>query len=394
MKSIPFVPGVLAGLSLLFFFHSAGAESPGNAQWKNGPPTGADYFPIAVWSQSPGNAARYKAAGFNLYVGLWQGPTQTQLDALAKAGMPVICEQKYDALANLNNPIIIGWMHGDEPDDAQALPGGKGYGPPIMPDAVIKEYAQIRAADSTRPVMLNLDMAVAWDQWPGRGVRTNHPEDYPEYLKGCDIVSFDIYPVTEKTKEIAGKLEYDPRGVQRLVDWTHGTKAVWNCIECTHIGNPDVKATPDQVRSEVWMSLIAGSRGLIYFVHQFAPSFKEAALLDDPEMLAAVTKLNAQIHSLAPVINSPTIADAVVATPARSDVPVSTMVKKYGSATYLFAAAMRNQPTQATFKIGGMTGAGPAEVLDESRTIPVTDGQFTDAFQPYGVHIYRITAPK
>jgi hypothetical protein len=34
------------------------------------------------------------------------------------------------------------------------------------------------------------------------------------------------------------------------------------------------------------MSLIRGSRGLIYFVHQFKPTFREAALLDDPEMLA------------------------------------------------------------------------------------------------------------
>ncbi len=40
------------------------------------------------------------------------------------------------------------------------------------------------------------------------------------------------------------------------------------------------------------MALIHGSRGLIYFVHQVKPSFREAARLDDAEMLAAVTKLN------------------------------------------------------------------------------------------------------
>src|SRR5947208_1355341 len=41
-------------------------------------------------------------------------------------------------------------------------------------------------------------------------------------------------------------------------------KVVWNCIECTHISNPEAKATPQQVRAEVWMSLVRGSRGLIY----------------------------------------------------------------------------------------------------------------------------------
>ena len=53
------------------------------------------------------------------------------------------------------------------------------------------------------------------------------------------------------------------------------------------------------------MSLVHGSRGLIYFVHQFKPKFNEHALLDDPEMLAAVTAINRQIRELAPVLNSP-----------------------------------------------------------------------------------------
>ena len=48
---------------------------------------------------------------------------------------------------------------------------------------------------------------------------------------------------------------------------------------------PQAKATPHQVKAEVWMSLVHGSRGLIYFVHQFKPRFNEHALLDDPEML-------------------------------------------------------------------------------------------------------------
>ena len=77
-------------------------------KWKNGPPVEESYFPIAVWLQDPRNAARYKAAGINLYIGLWQGPTSNQLAALQKAGMPVICSQNRVALENKDNPIIIG----------------------------------------------------------------------------------------------------------------------------------------------------------------------------------------------------------------------------------------------------------------------------------------------
>jgi len=55
-----------------------GANAPSNpyAQWKNGPPHGSDFFPIAVWLQNPRNAERYKQAGINTYVALWRGPTQ------------------------------------------------------------------------------------------------------------------------------------------------------------------------------------------------------------------------------------------------------------------------------------------------------------------------------
>ena len=74
------------------------------------------------------------------------------------------------------------------------------------------------------------------------------------------------------------------------------------------------------------MSLIHGSRGLIYFVHQFKPSFREAALLDDPQMLAAATALNRHITALAPVLNSPTIPDSLKVEPSAPSVPIATMV--------------------------------------------------------------------
>src|ERR1041385_6937025 len=283
---------------------ASSAAEPASAydKWQNGPRHNDSFFPIAVWLQNPRNATRYKAAGINLYVGLWRGPTTNQLAELQAAGMSLICSQNRTALQNLDSPVIVGWMHGDEPDNAQSLGQGKGYGPPILPEKIVHDYERIRSADPTRPIMLNLGQAVAWDNYIGRGVRRNRPEDYPQYIRGCDIVSFDIYPVVHDAPEIRGKLEYVARGVDRLIDWAHGEKIVWNCIECTHIGNPRAKPSPDQVRSEVWMSLIHGSRGLIYFVHEFEPKFNEAALLDDPEMLAAVTRINQQIHALAAVL--------------------------------------------------------------------------------------------
>jgi len=360
--------------------------------FEHGLGTDPAYFPIAVWLQDPHNAPRYKEIGVNLYIGVWAGPTEQQLADLGKAGIPLICDQNAVALKHLDSKTIVGWMHGDEPDNAQEQPGGKGYGPPIPPEKIVQGYDKIRKADPTRPVLLNLGQGVAWDGWFGRGERTNHPEDYPQYLKGCDIASFDIYPATHDKPEIAGKLEYVPKGVKRLIDWTKGEKPVWTCIETTHIGNPKTKPTPQQVRSEVWMAIIAGSRGIVYFAHEFQPKFVEAGLLADPDMAAGVKALNAEVTSLASVINSPAVKrPATVETTDKTTDKIALMTRQQGNRTYVFAVSMGPTPTHATFTLpDSALSHGKAETIGEHRTVPVTDGKWSDAFKGYEVHLYRL----
>jgi len=366
------------------------ASATAYVKWNNGPSRDAGFFPIAVWLQNPSRAEQYKAAGFNTYVGLWRGPTEKQLAELRMVGMKVICHQNEVGLKHVDDSTIVGWMHGDEPDNAQSRGKGKGYGPPIPPEKIIDDYEKIRRADPSRPVVLNLGQGVAWDGWHGRGVRTNHPEDYAEYVKGCDIASFDIYPAAHSRPQVAGKLWYVAGGVERLVKWTEGKKIVWNCIECTRINNPKNKATPRQVRCEVWMSIIHGSMGLIYFVHEWQPRFNESALLSDPEMLAAVTAINRQIAGLAPVLNSRTVEGTASVSSDNGAVPITIMVKKDEGVTYIFAVAMREGQTNVTFRVRGLDGDKTVEVLGEGRTIKSKDGVFRDAFASWDVHLYRI----
>ncbi len=370
----------------------AAEEAIASYTWEQGPTRDEDYFPIAVWLQNPRNAVRYREAGINLYVGLWQGPTQEQLDELTRAGLNVICSQNEVGLKNRENPVIVGWMHNDEPDNAQSLGPGKGYGPPVPPREVVRDYRRMRESDPARPVFLNLGQGVAWDDYIGRGVRRKHPEDYPEYLEGCDIASFDIYPAVHEAPEVAGKLEFVPQGVERLVRWSEGKKIVWNCIECTRIGNVRVKPAPVQVRAEVWMSVIHGSRGIIYFVHQFEPEFREAALLDDAEMLAAVTDLNREIRELAPVLNSPAEAEWIDVQSSDPEIPVAVLVKRHASGIHVFAANLRNEAVEAAFSLQdkALVRDGTVEVLGESRALPLRDGAWKDAFPPYGIRKYRL----
>lgn len=362
-------------------------------KWSQGVSDDPNFFPLAVWLQSPRQAERYRQAGINLYVGLWNGPTEEQLVALKRAKMPVICSQNDVGLRSENADIIVGWMHGDEPDNAQARKSG-GYGPPIEPSVIERDYERIRMRDPSRPVLLNLGQGVAYDNYIGRGVRRNHPEDYPLYIRGSDIVSFDIYPAVHDKPEVAGKLEFVPRGVERLRRWSDDHKIVWNCIECSRISNVAVKPTPEQVRAEVWMSLIKGSRGIIYFVHQFEPTFKEASLLEDPELLPAVTALNRQILELAPVLNSPTIDDAVVVEAEQPDSPLAVMCKRHGGSLYLFVANLAAEPQAARLRLlQPLSPAARAEPLEGGQAIAITDSRTPIELGGYGIGLYRVAEP-
>ncbi|MBI4324081.1 MAG: hypothetical protein HY674_02335, partial [Chloroflexi bacterium] len=189
-------------------------------------------------------------------------------------------------------------------------------------------------------------------------------------------------------------LWYVAQGVERLVKWVGGEKIVWNCIECTRIQNRTQKATPHQVRGEVWMSVIHGSRGLIYFVHEWEPKFDESALLSDPGMLAAVTAINRQISQLAPVLNRPTLQNVASVTSENEAVPIAIMLKRHEDAAYLFAVGMRDGATAATFKITGLKGERAVEVIGENRTVPMKEGLFQDRFQAWDAHIYRFPVNK
>ncbi len=370
-------------------------EPPASAEyyskWSNGPAATNDYFPICVWLQSPHQAAKYKQIGINTYIGLWQGPTQEQLSALEKSGMKLICEQNDVALKNRQSNVIIGYMQQDEPDNAQELPGGKGYGPPVNPAEVAAQYEKIKKADPTRPVILNLGQGVAWDGWYGRGVRTNHPEDYAPYMRGGDIVSFDIYPVAASQQAIAGKLELVSYGVERLRQWSGNQKMIWCCIETTKIDNPSAIPDPAKVRSEVWMAIISGARGLIYFSHQFKPSFIEAGLLADANMAKQIGELNQQIAELAPVINNQDLHPYGV----RADAPAAIanlrfMIRRYQGFVYIFSANLSNQPIESTLQIGGSARSGNIEVIGEKRNTPISINKWRDTWEGYGVHLYKI----
>ncbi len=136
------------------------------------------------------------------------------------------------------------------------------------------------------------------------------------------------------------------------------------------------------------MSIIHGSRGIIYFSHQFQPRFIEAGLLADREMADAVAKINREVRMLAAVINSRADGPKATATTSQGG-QIAQMVKRHAGVTYLFAVNMQDRSDKVSFTIDGVDRAS-AEVLFEDRKITVRDGRLVDDFSPYGVHRYRI----
>jgi hypothetical protein len=298
--------------------------------------------------------------------------------------MPTVCDQSGVWQSHLTDTTIRGWLQQDEPDNAQANSSG-GYDPCIAPTTIQSIYNTMKTNDGSRPVWLNLGRGVADTQWVGRGTCTGHTEMYPEYQKGADIVGFDVYPVNEGLP-----LQIVAQGVDNLRGWVNNAKPVITDIEASNFDNT-TRPTPAQIKSEVWMALVHGASGIMYFCHRFSPTFSETDCLDDAPTGTALTQINGQIASLAQVLNTQSVGNGVTVASSTTSIPVDTMLKRFGGATYLFATSMRSGSTTATFTLARIPATANAEAVGEGRNLAVTNGVFSDSFGSYGVHIYKVT---
>lgn len=352
-----------------------------------------DFFPIAVWAQNPVNAALYKEYGINLFINIHGGLDREKLEQLRLAKMKVIPHQNAFGLTQLDEPLIYGWINGDEPDNAQRNQKEDRWDPCRDPADIILEYERIKKNDPSRPVYLNVGRGAAHTNWIGRGVCRGRTDMYRVenngYLKACDIASFHVYPVNAYEKEVEGQLWYVAKGVDNLQEWSGHSKPTWCWIETTRINEKSGrKPTPAEVKAEVWMALIHGAKGFGYFCHSFVEKTDDIALLRDEEMMAAIKKINEQVTSLAPVLNSPDTKGYATVQSSDRSVPVDILSKRDGKVHYIFAVAMRDGETSATFNVKrGRT----VEVLGENRILQIKKGKFVDRFSAYGVHLYKVT---
>jgi hypothetical protein len=178
-------------------------------------------------------------------------------------------------------------------------------------------------------------------------------------------------------------------------------KPVWNFVEDLFGGpandhQPYIQ--PGQLQGAVMDSIINGATGILYFNQAFAGTCAGGNIIRQAQtgalpcaqpQMDAMREVDQRIKALAPVINTQSYQYSFGSN-------LDTMLKAYNGSAYIFAmisGAPSSEPGKRTFTLPpALAGATSVQVLNENRTIPVVDGQFTDNFPyEYTYHIYKVS---
>lgn len=379
-------------------------------KFKNSLPTSPDFFPLGVWFTgvtTPEETASDRALGLNTYVMLTAG-SNAQL--IKDSGMFV--------LLNAPSPFSAGEFLIDEadmwagPGDAPwtgEIRGGGEYQEtyPCIPDDVPCGYTVMMELRDKVPsdVLAYANYGKGVTFWQTREQAGRFVNEFQ------DLVSVDNYwfgdpnicqrheggvlknsgenDLSPSECRLAANYGLTTRHVRSLVQ-PFAAMPVWNFVELGHPFREDHGGTitPQQMRAAVWSSIINGARGIVYFATNFGGPCLSYNLLRDhcgDAIRAELTAVNQQIGRLAPVLNAPYLDGY-----ARSDGPVDLAVKRYDGSNYLLVGATRNEPSDPTITLS-CGDADSAEVIDENRTVPITNRSFHDAFADgNAVHLYKI----
>lgn len=368
-------------------------------------PTTPEFFPLGVWftnTKLPEEISADQALGINTYVML-----------TADSDVALIQQSGMHAITDTTNPQSVGQLLADEADmwagagDA-AWTGQMPPNPVCIPAEAKCGFTVMMDHRGRVPpgVLAYANYGKGVTFWQTREQAERFVNDFQ------NLVSADNYwftdaaicrageggalknngqaPLPPAECQLAANYGLTTRYVRSLVHPRAATP-VWNFVELGH-PFPDGEGTlitGPQIRAAVWSSIINGARGIIYFVHSFGGPCQSYNVLRDPCGDAIRTDLagvNAQIRRLAPILNAPFVDGY-----AHANGPVDIAVKHHDGSTYIFAGTTVNAPSEATITVS-CGAASTVEVIDEGRTLPITNRAFRDFFADgNAVHLYKIT---
>jgi len=383
----------------------------GSAYYKKFPKAGAagwddpSFFPISVFLSDASDAAALKAVGVNTYMAM--NHTTGGIAQAAAQGMYVLpqvfsddgsIDWKPSEIGNATN--VPGWFITDECDQGLTNCGGDAAGENGWLAKQQQNVAKVKAYNDGRFMHSNFGSGITRTWWS--------PNTMGQQVALMDTMSADKYSYTSPYAQeaITGSAQW-PAGANVKTAASYG----WQVDQLRSFMAPDAlkptyvfvetmrpfltesgatTITPNQLEGAVWSGLIHEARGVTYFQHNNDPGCSATySLVNDcgKGVKAKVTQIDADIKSLAPVLNTQSYIYNFGAT------GIETMLKTYQGSVYVFAdVALKGTTGSKTFTLpAGVTGTS-VTVVGENRTLPVTGGKFTDSFAAeYTHHIYKIT---
>ncbi|MEV8182570.1 DUF4082 domain-containing protein [Specibacter sp. NPDC078692] len=373
-------------------------------EFNNPLPSSMDDFPVGVWYESvvdPSDTVKDKAAGINTYIEL---TANSNVNQIRQAGMSLI--------PSWENPLTSGTLLPDEadmwggPGTAAWTGNWPGQGDICSPAKAQCGYtimAQHKAA-ATNGSMLFANFGKGVTFWQSDDQAAKFVNDYADVISDDNYWFSDPYicgiseggtlvspqrQLTQDECRRASNYGWTVEKIRSLVS-PKASKPVWGFVEVGHpfTDNSAPTITGPQIKAAVWSSLIHGARGIIYFNHNFGGTCISQHVLRDncgAQVLPYVTAVNAQIKSLAAVLNSPSLDGAATTSGA-----IDTSVKVHDGKIYVFAGSAKNTNQHVTLSLK-CSNATSAAVLGEGRTVPVVNSTISDVFaNGNAVHIYQL----
>ncbi len=267
------------------------------------------------------------------------------------------------------HPAIWGWYLADEPELASD-PATAHYRLLTNPGY----YPLVKAADPNRPAWLVLSGSTrsGWNDV-------------------SDIVAVDIYPSYGAAEFENSQLRNSYDTWRQGLDWAQNYNkspfvAVVQGFGSGHGLWDDL--TLAEMKYHVLTAVVQGADKILFWCDEWANSWT---------MNVANTVIR-MIHDMRSEMANGIVNDPAIAVSQ----PTSNLAYNHGASGdrhVILAVNIANRSSRAGATLSNVQFTLPAglrpsqvEVLDEGRTIPVTNGVFTDTFSPFQVHAYVFTA--
>lgn len=228
--------------------------------------------------------------------------------------------------------------------------------------------------------------------------------NYHDYVNGTDTFLPEIYPVHHDTPEVSrqcvAQTICDMKKIQDDIRQAGAPqKSIWPIIQYFQGWGWERFPTFDELNAMSFASIVYGAHGITWYTYggTVEPKLKKFnyGVTTSPERWQNISTVATRIRELSPVLVERTgtqpAAPEILSGPKKDVLEndsISCLLKVHEGFAYLLCVNSTPETIQARFTLSGV--ASDAEVMFEDRNVSLKDGQLTDEFQGFGVHIYRL----